>query len=123
MKTICAMHEEAMDAVGEIQGWVNDAQNMEFGNVTESTLSEWIDFISQQAYLIEKAVTEARQAGQRMEDGLGRKRDRIEELENLNSDLESAESDQASEIDDLQSDIRQLEATVADLEERLGNYE
>ena len=116
MKTICDMHDEAMEAVAEIQGWVNDAQNTEFANVTESTLTEWIDFLSLQAWLIEKAVAEAKQAGIRMENGLSRKRDRL-------SDLESENSDQASKINDLESEVRQLENTVAYLEERLGNYE
>jgi hypothetical protein len=123
MKMICDMHAEAMDAVGTIQNWLNDALNTEFENLTASTLTEWIDLISQQAWLIEKAVTEATQAGQRMEDGLWRKRNRIEDLETINSDLESTESDQASKIADLESDIRQLENTVAYLEKRLGNYE
>ena len=123
MKMICDMHAEAMDAVGTIRNWLNDALNTEFENLTASTLTEWIDLISQQAWLIEKAVTEATQAGQRMEDGLWRKRNRIEDLETINSDLESTESDQASKIADLESDIRQLENTVAYLEKRLGNYE
>ncbi len=123
MKMICDMHAEAMDAVGEIQNWVNDANNTEFENLTESTLTEWLDFISQQAWLIEKAVTEATQAGIRMESGLGTKRDRIDELDSLNSDLESENSDQADKIADLESDIRQLENTVAYLEKRLGSYE
>ena len=123
MKMICDLHDEAMEAVAEIQGWVNDAQNVEFTNVTESTLAEWLDFISQQAWLIGKAVAEAKQAGIRMERGLSTKRDRIEELDILNSDLESENSDQASKIDDLESEVMQLENTVAYLEERLGNYE
>lgn len=123
MKMICDMHDEAMEAVAEIQGLVNDVQNTEFANLTESALTEWIDFISNQAWLIEKAVAEAEQAGIRMERGLGTKRDRIDELESLNSDLESDNSDQASEIEDLKSEVRQLEKAVADLEGRLGNYE
>lgn len=123
MKLICDMHDEATEAVAEIQGWVNDARNTEFTNVTESTLAEWIDFISQQAWLIEKAVAEAKQAGIRMERGLSTKRDRIDELESENSDLESENSEQASKIDDLESEVMQLESTVAHLEERLGNYE
>ena len=123
MKMICDMHDEATEAVAEIQGWVNDAQNTEFPSVTESTLTEWIDFISQQAWLIEKAVAEAKQAGIRMERGLSTKRDRIEELDILNSDLEYENSEQASKIADLESEVMQLENTVAYLEKRLGNYE
>ena len=119
MKMICDMHDEAMEAVAEIQGWVNDARNVEFPSVTESTLTEWIDFISQQAWLIEKAVAEAKQAGIRMERGLSTKRDRIDELEGL----ESENYEQASKIDDLESEVMQLENTVALLEERLGKYE
>ena len=123
MRMICDIHDEAMEAVAEIQGWVNDARNTEFTNVTESTLAEWLDFISQQAWLIEKAVAEAKQAGIRMERGLSTKRDRIDELDILNSDLESENSEQASKIDDLESEVMQLENTVALLEERLGKYE
>ena len=122
MKMICDIHDEAMDAVAEIQGWVNDARNTEFENIPAS-MPEWLDFISQQAWLIEKAVAEAKQAGIRMERGLSTKRDRIEELDILNSDLESENSDQASKIADLESEVRQLENTVAYLEKRLGNYE
>ena len=115
MKMICDMHDEAMEAVAEIQGWVNDARNVEFENIPAS-MPEWVDFISQQAWLIERALAEAKQAGIRMELGLSTKRDRIDELDILNSDLESENSDQASQIDD-------LESTVAYLEKRLGNYE
>ena len=129
MKMICDMHDEAMEAVAEIQGWVNDARNTEFGDIS-AYLPEWLDFISQQAWLIEKAVAEAKQAGIRMERGLSTKRDRIEELDILNSDLESENSelesensDQASKIADLESEVMQLENTVALLEERLGKYE
>ena len=122
MKMICDMHDEAMEAVAEIQGWVNDARNVEFENIPAS-MPEWLDFISQQAWLIENAVDEAKQAGIRMERGLSTKRDRIEELNILNSDLESENSDQASKIADLESEVMQLESTVAHLEERLGNYE
>lgn len=119
MKMICDMHDEAMEAVAEIQGWVNDARNTEFTNVTESTLAEWLDFISQQAWLIEKAVAEAKQAGIRMERGLSTKRDRIDDLESEIDDLKS----ENSKIDDLESEVMQLESTVALLEERLGKYE
>ena len=118
MKMICDMHDEAMEAVAEIQGWVNDARNTEFGDIPAS-MPEWLDFLSQQAWLIEKAVAEAKQAGIRMERGLSTKRDRIEELEGL----ESENYDQASKIDDLESEVMQLENTVALLEERLGKYE
>ena len=122
MKMICDMHDEALDAVAEIQGWVNDARNVEFGDIS-AYLPEWLDFLSQQARLIENAVAEAKQAGIRMEGGLSTKRDRIDDLESENSDLESENSEQASKIDDLESEVRQLENTVAYLEKRLGNYE
>ncbi len=118
MKMICDMHDEAMDAVAEIQDWVKAAQNVEFENIPAS-MPEWIDFLSQQAWLIEKAVAEAKQAGIRMERGLSRKQGRIEELEGL----ESENYEQASKIDDLESEVMQLESTVALLEERLGKYE
>ena len=122
MKMICDMHDEAIEAVAEIQGWVNDTKNTEFGDIP-AYLPEWLDFISQQAWLIEKAVAEAKQAGIRMEHGLSTKRDRIDDLESENSDLESENSEQASQIDDLESEVMQLENTVAYLEERLGKYE
>ena len=122
MKMICDMHDEAIGAVEDIQDWVNDTQNTEFGDIP-AYLPEWLDFLSQQAWLIGKAVAEAKQAGIRMEWGLSTKRDRIEELDILNSDLESENSDQASQIDDLESEVMQLESTVALLEERLGKYE
>ena len=118
MKMICDMHDEAMEAVAEIQSWVNDTQNTEFGDIP-AYLPEWLDFLSQQAWLIEKAVAEAKQAGIRMENGLSRKQGRIEELEGL----ESENYEQASKIDDLESEVMQLENTVALLEERLGKYE
>lgn len=122
MKMICDMHDEAIGAVEDIQDWVNDTQNTEFGDI-QAYLPEWLDFLSQQAWLIGKAVAEAKQAGIRMEWGLSTKRDRIDELDTLNSDLESENSDQASKIADLESEVRQLENTVAYLEKRLGNYE
>lgn len=118
MKMICDLHDEAMEAVAEIQEWIKAAQNTEFENISAS-MPEWIDFISQQAWLIGKAVAEAKQAGIRMENGLNRKQGRIDELEGF----ESENYEQASKIDDLESEVTQLENTVALLEERLGNYE
>ena len=116
MKMICDMHDEAMKAVAEIQGWVNDTQNTEFGDIP-AYLPEWLDFLSQQAWLIGKAVAEAKQVCTHT------LQYRIDELDSLNSDLESENSDQASKIADLESEVRQLKNTVAYLEERLGKYE
>jgi predicted RNase H-like nuclease (RuvC/YqgF family) len=123
MKYICISHTEALKAVAEIQDWTNAAENTEWENITEGTITEWICFVREQAQLIQTAVDEAMYAGQRMENGLGRKQTRVEELEeevkNLEAQIEGLEAekyDLEGERGDLSYEVESLKSIISQLQ-------
>ena len=108
MRYICNMHAAALGELTSIENCIVEMQNTEPEAISASMLADWCDMLWCYAHSARQLIEEAKEAGIRMELGLSLKRDRIEELDRLNSDLESAKSDLTSEVDDLKWEISGL---------------
>ena len=108
MKYICDSHAEALAELVSIENCIVAMQNTDPDSISASMLADWCDMLGDYAHSAKQLIKEAKETGIRMERGLSRKRDKIEELDQLNSELESENSDLKSEIADLKWEISGL---------------